>query len=200
MSNIITSTADFNGVELTIIHKDGQRWLTAEQVGIALQLNFPRIAAAKIYRRHKDEFEQGVDVAETKLVTATGAKDALIFSSTGCMLLAMFARSRRAKEFRRWAKHVLAGAAADHDALVRELLAARPLWRQILSLKGMMNDRGEHLPNKTIAAALGIHKDTLRKHLRRMEALGIIPRPENYERYRAMAAHLPTITRRNHQH
>ena len=191
MNTLITSQAEFEGLQLTIIHKDGQRWLTAEQAGKALGMKHPRIAVWKIFDRNRDEFEDGVDVSVTKLVTEHGERETLIFSPTGCMLLGMFARTSRAKAFRRWAKHLLAEAAADPQKTREALLRARPLWREILRLKQMRGPLGEYLSNAEIARALGMHRDTLRKHLRRMEDLGLIAPPPDYERRRAALRHLP---------
>ena len=208
MTNIITSKAQFEDLELTVIHKDGERWLTAEQVGKALELKHPRRAVWKIFTRHKEEFEEWVDFSVPKLVTEKGERETLVFSPTGCMLLGMFARTPRAAAFRRWAKHLLADSAASEIRLLREmnaslrreLLAARPFWRSIAAMKEMRSPEGERLSNQTIARALGVHRDTLRKHLRRMEALGLIQPDPAYAQYRRMAAHLPLFRNLDNLH
>jgi len=202
MNNIITSTADFNGQEITVIHKDGERWLTAEQIGLALGLRHPNRAVNKLFTKYRNEFRPGVDFDEvdmgkeigTELVPISrGPNKIRVFSPHGCMLLGFLARTPRAAEFRVWARDVLVNHGLRYDEVVRELLAARPLWRRILALKDMMNHAGEQLTNAQIAAALGIHKGTLRKHLRRMESFGILPPPPGYERYRAMASHMHAL-------
>ncbi len=171
----ITSTL-FEGQELTLIHKDGEVWLTAEQIGRALGFSDARKNLLRVYQRNKHEFETGIDVTVVNLTTVTGIKPALVFSPTGCMLLGMFARTARAAAFRRWAKHLLAQAAADPRAIAEEALRQRPLWRRILQLRQYRDHRGQPLPNTEIARLLGVHPTTLRRHLRRMEALGIISR------------------------
>ena len=199
MNNIITSTADFNGQEITVIHKDGERWLTAEQVGLALGLRQGGHGVNKLFRKYRNEFRPGIDFDElSELGPNLGLSPNIpgkirVFSPHGCMLLGFLARTPRAAEFRVWARDVLVNHGLRYDEVVRELLAARPLWRRILALKDMMNHAGEQLTNAQIAAALGIHKDTLRKHLRRMERFGILPPPPGYERYRAMASHMHAL-------
>ena len=107
------------------------------------------------------------------------------------MLLGMFARTPRARAFRKWAKHLLAEAALDPHKVREELLAARPLWRAILRLKLMRGPLGECLTNGDIARILRIDRSTLRRHLRRMEALGIVEPSPDYGKYRRLAANLP---------
>ena len=190
MSNYPVSTALFEGQELTLIHKNGEVWITAEQIGKALGMSDPRPSVRRIYSRHIEEFEEEVDVTVVNLTTVTGLKPALVFSPTGCMLLGMFARTARAAAFRRWAKHLLAQAAAEPRAVAEEALRQRPLWRRILQLRQYRDHRGRPLANTEIARLLGLHPTTLRRHLRRMEALGIIPRPAQLPQHQQAARRL----------
>lgn len=104
-------SATFHGQQLSIIDHDNRKWLTAEQVGQALGYaeGTTAIAINKLFRRHADEFIQGADVGETKLVSPGGMQATRIFSDTGCIKLGFFANTPRAKEFRTWASRVLAG-------------------------------------------------------------------------------------------
>lgn len=104
-------SATFHGQQLSIINHDSRKWLTAEQIGQALGYasGTTAIAINKLYRRHADEFIQGVDVGETKLVSPGGQQETRIFSDTGCIKLGFFANTPRAKEFRTWASKELAG-------------------------------------------------------------------------------------------
>lgn len=200
MNTIITSTARFEDLELTVIHKDGERWLTAEQAGKALGFAHPHNGVWKLFKRYQEEFEDGEDYTVAKLATVTGLRDTIIFSPTGCMLLGMFARTPRAKAFRKWAKHLLAEAALDPHKVREELLAARPLWRAILRLKLMRGPLGECLTNGDIARILRIDRSTLRRHLRRMEALGIVEPSPDYGKYRRLAANLPLFSNLDNLH
>ena len=197
MTDYPTTTARFMGEDLTILHKDGELWLTAEQAGRALGLKHERIGATKLFLRNQDEFEEGVDYAYIERVPSLGTgaiqgpKRVRAFSPTGCMLLGMFARTARAAAFRRWAKHLLARGEGDDAAaaLAGELLRSRPLWRRISYYREFSRwDR--KLTNAEIARLVGLHPSTLRRHLRRMEALGLIQRSRDYEKHRAMITHL----------
>lgn len=70
-------------------------------------------AIDNFYNRHADEFGPD-DTFIIKLMTNPegGNPNTRIFSQTGCILLAMFAATPRAKDFRAWAKRALAGEVA----------------------------------------------------------------------------------------
>ena len=148
------------------------------------------------------------------LRTEKGERESLIFSRDGCYLLGMLARSKRARAFRQW---VLERLREDprrieelsrqvealqrmNAALRRELLAARPLWRRIYQLKQMHGPLGERLSHREISRALRRAPSTLRKHIRRMEAIGLLEPAPDYERQRRMAAHLPLFRNLDNLH
>ena len=108
-TSAVVRTASFANTELSVVDLNGNSWLTSEQVGKALDLVDPRVAVYKLYSRHQDEFVDGVDSTVTKLVTVDGKRrETRIYSETGCILLAFFSQSQKAKDFRRWAKQELA--------------------------------------------------------------------------------------------
>lgn len=118
-NNILTLVAEFNGLSINIVEYEGQRWLTAEQVGKALGYvdNKVKDGVLKLYERHMDEFE-AEDSTTVKLTAVDGKlREMRIFSPTGCNLLGMFANTPRAKEFRLWAKRVLAQHSAEAAAV-----------------------------------------------------------------------------------
>lgn len=104
-------TAQFEGMQLSIIDHNNQRWLTSEQIGLALGYTSDnaRKGIQKLFDRHSDEF--GIeDSTVVKLTTVDNKnRDVRIFSATGCHLLSFFSNTPRAKQFRAWAKNVLAG-------------------------------------------------------------------------------------------
>ena len=103
-----TLPAEFLGTHLDIIERDGQRWLTAEQVGLAL--GYQGRASDKVrtlYRRHKEEFLDS-DKGDINLMSPGGEQSSIIFSASGCILLSFFANTSRAAQFRAWAKETLA--------------------------------------------------------------------------------------------
>lgn len=128
----------FRDTRLDVIDRNGQRWLTAEQIGLALGYapDKSRQSVNNLYNRHADEFTEA-DTTVIKLMTVTGDKDSRIFSATGCNLLSFFANTPRAKEFRVWAKQVLAA----QPALVApargpsgRVLITREMERRVLEL------------------------------------------------------------------
>lgn len=103
--------AEFNGTPVSIIEHAGQRWITAEEAGRCLGYAEPNVGQGirNLYNRHLDEFGDE-DSRQIDLICRDGKpRLTRIFSATGCMLLAMFANTDLAKEFRQWAKHVLSG-------------------------------------------------------------------------------------------
>lgn len=105
-----TQTLDFMGLALNIIDHNQQRWLTAEQVGLALgyEPSKARQGVNNLFKRHEDEFTDA-DTFVIKLMTNPqgGNPNTRIFSQSGCNLLSFFANTQRAKQFRAWAKQAL---------------------------------------------------------------------------------------------
>lgn len=105
--------AEFLGTPVSILDHLNRRWLTARDVGRCLGYAEDDASRSiiKLYSRHDDEFGTE-DTCVVKLTTQGQAREVRIFSQTGCILLAMFANTARAKDFRAWAKRVLSGEAA----------------------------------------------------------------------------------------
>ena len=112
------TTVPFEGTNLTVIDHNDQRWLTAEQIGLALGYaeQNARDGIVRLFNRHKDEFTED-DTCTVKLTAQGQARDFRIFSATGCHLLSFFSNTPRAKQFRAWAKAVLAGQAATPGSM-----------------------------------------------------------------------------------
>jgi len=73
---------------------------------------------------------------------------------------------------------------ANLAALRREALRANPAWRNIARYKGL------GLSNVETGKLLGLHESTIRRHLRRMEACGLIAPPADLARLQAQARRL----------
>lgn len=101
----------FNGIAFKPINRqDNQIWLTSAQLAEALEYSDVR-SVTNIYNRKKDEFTSGMTTV-IKLITngINGSERELetrIFSLRGCHLIAMFARTKVAKEFRKWVLDIL---------------------------------------------------------------------------------------------
>lgn len=104
--NIVTKTElNFHGISLLPVPDINGIWLTANQIGYALQYADDK-AVQRIYARHRDEFSEKMSMM-VKLTTPSGKQDARVFSLRGAHLIAMFARTPVAKEFRRWLLDIL---------------------------------------------------------------------------------------------
>jgi hypothetical protein len=95
----------FNSVSFDTISQNNQPWLRYLQIGDALEYKNPA-HLNKIYQKHADEFTPSMTQL-VKLTTAGGLQETRIFSLRGAHLLAMFARTPKAAEFRHWVLDML---------------------------------------------------------------------------------------------
>lgn len=102
----IMQTMVFDGTEIDLITCDGEVWARGPQIGDALGYHNPGKKIHELYRRHADEFTDTMTTV-VDLPTAGGTQKVRIFSLRGAHLLAMFARTPKAKAFRRWVLDVL---------------------------------------------------------------------------------------------
>ena len=102
----MTTALAFQSTQFDVVDQSGQPWLRGYQIGSALKYTRPDVQIAKLYRAHADEFTDSMTTVVT-LPTPGGPQETRIFSLRGCHLLAMFARTAIAKEFRRWVLDVL---------------------------------------------------------------------------------------------
>ncbi|MGO3664815.1 MULTISPECIES: BRO-N domain-containing protein [unclassified Psychrobacter] len=102
----------FNNVDLTAVDNgDSQTWFTAKQLAEALGYADDR-AVSRIYNKHNDEFTPSMAAlvnTTTPLKTLGLATKTRVFSLRGCHLIAMFARSKVAKDFRVWVLDLIEG-------------------------------------------------------------------------------------------
>lgn len=104
--NIVANTdLNFHGVILTPVNDAPGTWLTASQIGYALKYADDK-AVQRIYSRHADEFTDKM-TGVVNLTTPSGKQATRVFSLRGAHLIAMFARTSVAKEFRRWVLDIL---------------------------------------------------------------------------------------------
>lgn len=93
--------------QLDAIQMGGQMWLRVHQIDAPLGFSSER-ALRNVFARNEEEF--GAD--ETQLVTLPtegGDQQVRVFSLRGVRLLALLARTKPAKAFRRWCLDVLEG-------------------------------------------------------------------------------------------
>lgn len=109
-SNQAPATLSFNGNTLQPVTKNGQIWMTSADIAKALNYADVR-SVTKIYSRNAEEFTSAMTTV-VKLTTkgfgnGNSEKDTRIFSLRGCHLIAMFARTKIAKDFRKWVLDIL---------------------------------------------------------------------------------------------
>lgn len=101
----------FHEVKFNPIQRDNQIWLTSSELAAALGYKSTD-SVTKIYSRNVDEFTENmtqvIDISQNVNLTASNlVTKARAFSLRGCHLLAMFARTAIAKEFRKWVLDIL---------------------------------------------------------------------------------------------
>lgn len=105
------SSLTFNAIEFHPVQQnDDQIWLTSSELANALGYVDIR-SVTKIYNRYADEFSAGmclvVNLATKGFGNGNSEKETRIFSLRGAHLIAMFARTPVAKEFRKWVLDIL---------------------------------------------------------------------------------------------
>ncbi|MDA5609404.1 Bro-N domain-containing protein, partial [Pasteurella multocida] len=104
------SKLTFQNTALATIQRNNQTYISASDLAKALQYADVR-AISKIYNRNEDEFTPDM-TSVVKLTTkgfgnGNSEKEVRIFSLRGAHLIAMFARTPIAKEFRKWVLDIL---------------------------------------------------------------------------------------------
>lgn len=97
-------TLSFNEVKLNPVQQDGQIWLSAGELARALGYAKAN-AVTQVYDRNQDEFSPNM----TQIIDNPQSLNLRlrIFSLRGCHLIAMFAKTAIAKQFRKWVLDIL---------------------------------------------------------------------------------------------
>lgn len=130
------NSISFQNTHFDIVPHNGQPWLTAPQIAQALGYANDD-AVSRVYRRNADEFTPSMTTTvNLTVVRKTGSvlMENRIFSLRGAHLIAMFSRTARAKEFRRWVLDVLDRETAAQPQPITaltddELYSLTWLWR-----------------------------------------------------------------------
>lgn len=92
-------TTSFNAIKIT--NHNGKQWFAATDISKALGYKRSDIIS-KLYRNNADEFSEGM-VENTEVVVLGNLKKTVrLFSFRGAHLIAMFAKTDTAKQFRKW--------------------------------------------------------------------------------------------------
>ena len=100
------TTLTFQNTTLSVINQQNQTWLSAREIGTALGYRNPLGDIVKLFDRNADEFTAEM-TALIEMPTAGGIQKVRIFSLRGAHLIAMFARTKVAKDFRKWVLDIL---------------------------------------------------------------------------------------------
>lgn len=112
----------FEDTEIEMISRDGEVWARGTQIAHALGYRNASRAIRDIYQRNADEFTDTM-TAVIDLPTQGGLQKARVFSLRGAHLIAMFARTPKAKAFRRWVLDLI-------DSVQRGGEHAKRQWEQ----------------------------------------------------------------------
>lgn len=123
MNIVAKSDLNFHGIQLQPVANLEGVWLTASQIGFALEYADDK-AVQRIYSRHADEFTEQM-TGVVKVTTPYGEQMTRAFSLRGAHLIAMFARTPVAKEFRRWVLDIL-----DREVAVNMPVQSAPSERE----------------------------------------------------------------------
>ena len=110
MNIVAKSDLNFHGVSLTPVDSVSGVWLTSSDIAKALGYASSK-SVSTIYSRNSDEFTSSMSmVIKMKTIAINNnlrEKSVRVFSLRGCHLIAMFATTDKAKEFRRWVLDIL---------------------------------------------------------------------------------------------
>lgn len=106
MNSVAKSDYNFHGVELVPTRDTHGVWFTSSNIASALEYSNSR-AVTMIYNKYSDEFSAGMTQVLEMSTSGNYRKKVRVFSLRGAHLIAMFARTDVAKEFRRWVLDIL---------------------------------------------------------------------------------------------
>lgn len=105
--NIVQNNAlTFHNVTFNPIVADQQVWLTSAELAKALKYSSTK-SISTLYSRNADEFTPAMTQVIEMMTSGNYRKKVRVFSIRGAHLIAMFATTPVAKEFRRWVLDIL---------------------------------------------------------------------------------------------
>lgn len=145
MNSVAKTDLTFQNLTFNPVTENGQVWLTSTE--IAKALGYSRTdAISKIYSRNQDEFSSTMSM--TVNMTFNGINNSLrnkavrVYSLRGAHLIAMFASTPVAKQFRKWVLDILDREVAvnglDEHLLLRNLTTAYKHIKRINEIWGGM--------------------------------------------------------------
>ncbi|MEB7878601.1 hypothetical protein NGK67_26525 [Klebsiella oxytoca] len=136
MNSVQNKELSFHNVTLVPAPVADGIWLTSSDIAKALGYASPK-SVTNIYSRNSDEFTSSMSMVIKMMTNGINnnlrEKSVRVFSLRGCHLIAMFATTDKAKEFRRWVLDILDREVA-HSPIAKqftddELSSLAWLWR-----------------------------------------------------------------------
>lgn len=106
MNIVAKSDYNFHGVSLSPVDNVPGIWLTSTDVAKALGYKNTK-SITNLFNQNADEFSDGMTQVIESVTSGNYRKKVRVFSLRGAHLIAMFARTDVAKEFRRWVLDIL---------------------------------------------------------------------------------------------
>lgn len=106
MNSVAKSDYNFHGVSLSPVDNVPGIWLTSTDVAKALGYKNTK-SITNLFNQNADEFSDGMTQVIESVTSGNYRKKVRVFSLRGAHLIAMFARTDVAKEFRRWVLDIL---------------------------------------------------------------------------------------------
>lgn len=163
----MTSLAlSFNDVNFTPVQQENQTWITSRELGQALGYS-REDAVNKIFERNSEEFTGNMS-RNVKLTLQGQTRDVRIFSLRGAHLVAMFARTAIAKQFRKWVLDILdrevlgkqiesrQSVSPEQQALLHEIVARRSSGERKIFAE-MWSRHNRHFKIARYSQLLAIH-------------------------------------------
>ncbi|MEG9475739.1 P22AR C-terminal domain-containing protein [Mannheimia indoligenes] len=120
------TTLTFQNTAIAVINRNNKTFFSATDLGLALSYTDPVRAVKQIYDRNADEFTPEM-TALIEMQTNGGKQQVRIFSLRGAHLIAMFARTKVAKEFRKWVLDILDKEVLQNSTEIRPLASPKPV-------------------------------------------------------------------------
>ena len=206
--SLLPTKLSFGATTLAIIDRHGEPWLSARELARALGYQ-DESAVLRIYSRNADEFTN--DMTLTVKLTVNAGRPERVFSARGCYAIGFFAKTERAKAFRRWVLDVLEAhiSGSGTECRLMPLLGlTRKRWGQVYTPHGFNSvslnaalvldyllercDDGKWhtLSHREIGGNIGISHTSVRNVLVRLDEWGLISRePSGTQRPARLRVH-----------
>ncbi|WP_320910222.1 Bro-N domain-containing protein [Citrobacter farmeri] len=119
MNSVAKSDLNFHGMNITPVDSVPGIWLTSTDVAKALGYKSTK-SITNLFNQNADEFSDGMTQVIESVTSGNYRKKVRVFSLRGAHLIAMFARTDVAKEFRRWVLDILDREVAINMPVINE--------------------------------------------------------------------------------